>query len=270
MASNTSTEDLLKQVPMFAGLDRKELRHLADVCMHKRFAEGELIIEEGKAGLGLYIMVSGRVEVFKGSGDTRQVLVERGPGTSLGEMGLIDSQPRWASVLCLEQTDCLLITRDSFHDLVKHHAGIAWCLVPELTQRFRGVEARMLELMAERERPEQEPERVTEADTGPDSEEQTRAAGDKDTGPEKLLDLMRLEYAMLLTGAEGLEKSAGILRDFVASLARDTDLANQEKLEPILDTLPEALKSAGSKAIQDGERLPERLLASFRRELSRR
>ena len=60
-----------------------------------------------------------------------------GSGALLGEMALIDDQPRSASAVALEPTECLLITRDSFHTLVRKDPEIAWCIVPTLAERMR-------------------------------------------------------------------------------------------------------------------------------------
>ncbi len=265
----TDTQELLRQVPMFSDLSRKELRQLASVCMPKSYPADSLIIEEGKSGLGLYIITSGSVQVYKGQGKQKQVLTTRAAGGILGEMSLIDNQPRWASVVSLEHTQCLLITRDSFQSLVRRHTGIAWCIVPVLTERFRAVETRLLDQLA---RPEAgpevgmgEPQNVERAQEPKATRKPTRK-----TDTETLLDLLRVEYAMLLTGAEGLGRGADIMQDFLKSLARDTALSDSKGLEPLINALPQALKSAGTQALAEGERLPERLIASFRRELGRR
>ncbi len=269
--NSANTEDLLLQVPMFADLSRKELRHLAAVCMPKSYPRGSAIIEEGKAGLGMFIITSGRVEVYKGQGDQKQVLTTREAGGILGEMSLIDNQPRWASVVSLEHTKCLLITRDSFHSLVHKYAGIAWCIVPVLTERFRTVESRLLEQLAH---PGAEPEIEAETDesrkaaetAGPQKTRRPTAEPDTET----LLDLLRVEYAMLLAGAEGLGRGADIMQDFLKSLARDTALSDSKGLDALMDALPQALKNASAHALAEGERLPERLISTFRRELGRR
>ena len=260
---NQTPEELLAQVPLFAGLDARERKKLAAVCLLKRFPAGALIVEEGKPGLGLFIISSGRADVYRGRGEERQLLNILGAGGILGEMSLIDNQPRSASVEAVEPTECLLITRDSFHTLVQKHVQIAWCIVPVLADRFRMVEGKLLELMESPavgplEPAEEEPEKSAERETGegPDTE--------------RLLDALRAEYALLLAGTEALGRGAGIMETFFRSLARETELSEQQRLDPLLRTLPRAMRNAMSDALKEGEKLPERMISTFRREYRRR
>ena len=87
---------------------------------------------------------------------------------------------------------------------------------------------------------------------------------------ERMLDLLRVEYALCVSGAEGLGRSAGIMETFIRSLARGTELEREQELDRLLKVFPKALKEALSDALAEGENLPERMLATFRRELHRR
>ncbi|GAG10562.1 unnamed protein product, partial [marine sediment metagenome] len=59
---NADVKDVLAQVPLFSSLNRKALGKLAKLCVPKKFAAGELVIEEGKSGLGLFVITHGKVE----------------------------------------------------------------------------------------------------------------------------------------------------------------------------------------------------------------
>jgi CRP/FNR family cyclic AMP-dependent transcriptional regulator len=265
-AKSKNPEELLAQVPLFAGLDARDRRQLADVCLPKHFPSGSAIVEEGKPGLGLFIITSGRVEVYRGQGEKRQLVNTLGAGGILGEMALIDNQPRSATVLTVEPTECLLITRDSFHTLVQKHTRIAWCIVPILVDKFRRVEGKLLQLMdaagaADAETPDQAADATTE------KPEQQETPG---RNTERLLDALRAEYALLLAGTEALSRGAGVMETFFRSLARDTELSEQTRLDPLLRALPKAMRNAMTDALKEGEKLPERMVSTFRRELRRR
>jgi CRP-like cAMP-binding protein len=256
-------EELLAQVPLFAGLDARERKKLAAACLPKTFPAGAHMVEEGKPGLGLFIITRGRVEVYRGQGDEQQLLNTLGPGGILGEMSLIDNQPRSASVEAVEPTDCLLITRDSFHTLVQKHAQIAWCIVPVLAERFRRVEGKLLELM--------DSSAPGPADSATDEAGETKErqqTGGRDS--ERLLDALRAEYALLLAGTEALSRGAGVMETFFRSLARETELNEQKGLDPLLRSLPKAMRNAMADALKEGEKLPERMVSTFRREFRRR
>ena len=266
---DTSTEDLLREVPLFTGLSRKEIKQLAEVCLPKSFPAGTNIIDEGKPGLGLFVITAGKVDVFRGRGDAKRIVGTHEAGTIIGEMSLVDDQPRAASVVTLEPTECLLVTRDSFRTLVEKHPAIAWSIVPVITQRFRQTEQLLLEIMDASE---------GVAPTQGGNEPAAEAAAEKKEGEEqpqrlsseRMLDLLRVEYALCVSGAEGLGRSAGIMETFIRSLARGTELEREQELDRLLKVFPKALKEALSDALAEGENLPERMLATFRRELHRR
>lgn len=260
-------EALLEQVPLFARLDHKERKKLAAVCLPKTFPVNTHMVEEGKPGLGLFIITAGKVEVYRGTGDRKQSLNILGMGSILGEMSLIDNQPRSASVVTLEPTECLLITRDSFHTLVQKHPQTAWCIAQVLAERFRRVDSKLLELMDAQPQPETASEAVDETSRKPEEEEKKRPRG---IDTEGMLDALRAEYALLLAGTEGLNRSAQIMETFLRSLARETELTDSKHLESLLRALPKAMKTALADALVEGERLPERMLSSFRREFKRR
>ena len=85
-----STADVLRQVWLFSGLSEEQLDAVSSFTFQKTFAPGELIVEEGHTGNGLYVVVSGEVEVVKGLGTEQQrVLARRESGEVIGEMALL-------------------------------------------------------------------------------------------------------------------------------------------------------------------------------------
>jgi CRP/FNR family cyclic AMP-dependent transcriptional regulator len=260
-------EALLQHVPLFARLDHRERKKLAAVCLPKTFPVDTHIVEEGRPGLGLFIITAGKAEVYRGTGDDRQLLNTVETGSILGEMSLIDNQPRSASVVTVEPTECLLITRDSFHTLVQKQPQTAWCIAQVLAERFRRLDGKLLELMDTHAQPETTPADKTEAIPGESAKEEKKRLQAPDT--EHLLDALRAEYALLLAGTEGLSRSADIMETFLRSLAREMELTDSRRLEPLLKAVPKAMKSALADALVEGERLPERMLSTFRREFRR-
>lgn len=262
-------EALLEHVSLFARLDHKERKKLAAVCLPKTFPVDTHIVEEGKPGLGLFIITSGKAEVYRGTGDNRQLLNTLETGSILGEMSLIDNQPRSASVVTVEPTECLLITRDSFHTLVQKQPQTAWCIAQVLAERFRRIDSKLLELMDTHPQPEiASAETVEETTHEPGEGKKKKPLQGPDT--ERLLDALRAEYALLLASTEGLNRGTHIMETFLRSLARETELADTNRLEPFLKALPKAMKSAVTDALVEGERLPERMISTFRREFRRR
>lgn len=80
----------------------------------KVFPTGSLILREGDRGDAAYFIKSGKVEIFRTVDGSKVSLHQYGAGRVLGEMEIIDSQPCLASVVALEPTTCLVISRDAF------------------------------------------------------------------------------------------------------------------------------------------------------------
>jgi len=116
---------LLSELPLFRELTTTELMMVLMATNKKQYEPGQVIVREGNEGDSLFIVKEGEVEVRKydGKGSEHQ-LATLGPGECFGEISLIDSEPRSASVYA--QTDCTLyrITRNNFADLILHHKEI--------------------------------------------------------------------------------------------------------------------------------------------------
>ena len=104
--------EALRHVWLFSELTEDQLESISNFTFEKAFEPGELIVEEGQTGNGLYIIVSGNVEVLKGDlAESPQVLAKRGAGDVFGEMALLGEWPRTASVRALDAVQCLGIDR---------------------------------------------------------------------------------------------------------------------------------------------------------------
>ncbi len=137
------TEELLKGLEIFSKLTDKQIRKLARLFTPRRYAKGEILIKKGETGLGMFVIKSGLVEVFDTRDSHRVALAIVGAGKCVGEMSLMDERPRSANVEALEDTDCLLITRDSFNSLTRRDAEILWGIVPMLVERLRHADLRL-------------------------------------------------------------------------------------------------------------------------------
>ena len=145
-AQGLNVEERLKQLEIFSKLTDKQIRKLAQLCVVKRNPKGEVFIRKGDTGLGMYLIVSGRVEVFDTRDGGRVTLATLDAGKVVGEMSLMDARPRSAYVEAMEDTECLLITRDSFNSLTRRDPEILWGIVPLLADRLRHADKRLAEL----------------------------------------------------------------------------------------------------------------------------
>ena len=96
------------------------LRGLAERGQPRRYRKGTLLIQEGDHGDTQFIVMSGRVKAFSIDDRDREIVYGvYGPGEYLGEMSL-DGGPRSASVITLEPTVCVVITRQTLREHVDH------------------------------------------------------------------------------------------------------------------------------------------------------
>ena len=140
-------EELLKKVGLFSGLKKRGLKSLAEFCVERHFREGETLVKQGDSGIGLYIIVSGKVKVVKetADGDEMEVAVH-GPGDFFGEMTVLDNAPRSASVVAVEDTECLLLTAWVFKARMKVWPEIALKVLPVVVKRFREINEKFFAL----------------------------------------------------------------------------------------------------------------------------
>lgn len=139
------TEDLLASVSLFQKLDKKQIRQLAQLVREQRFDPGQAIVEEGRPGLGLYILAEGEAEVVRGN----MIIGHLGPGRFFGEMSLLDDLPRTATVRALTAVRCLSLTKWEFLGELEAHPQMALPLLPMLSRRARAAEERADRLKAE-------------------------------------------------------------------------------------------------------------------------
>jgi HEAT repeat protein len=127
----------LKSAPIFAEVEGEELAALADIALEHEFQPGEIIFEENQAPHHLYLIVEGKVEVFRRVNDAERPLANLGEKECFGEMAILDDQPRSASVRAIELTTVLKIDRGSFRELILERPQIAFAIFRILSGRLR-------------------------------------------------------------------------------------------------------------------------------------
>lgn len=142
-----STVASLKAQPLFAALDLTELRSLADRAHNRRYAAGEVLFAEGDVCQGLFVLVSGRVKIFKRSASGReQVLAVEEPGSSFAELPVFDGGPYPASASAMSDTEVLFISRADVRALCLERPEVALKILQVVAARQRRVVAVIEEL----------------------------------------------------------------------------------------------------------------------------
>ncbi len=132
------TSALLAGVPFFSGLAEDDLEQISEHATPESFRRGALIISDGDPADALYVVINGRVKVFLGSDDGKEVVLTiLGPGESFGEIALLDEEPRSASVAAMEKTTVLVIRRDRFLELLRENSDLSWAMIRSLSHLVR-------------------------------------------------------------------------------------------------------------------------------------
>ena len=141
-----STADELRRIWLFEGLTEDQLNSLSPFTYRKKFGPGELIVEEGHTGNGLYVIVSGNVEVIKGLETEQQQIVNKlGAGEFFGEMALLGEWPRTATVRAVDNVECLGIDRWVFLAQLERQPKVGIRMLHILAQRLRDSDARLVQ-----------------------------------------------------------------------------------------------------------------------------
>lgn len=140
----TDVEAALASIPMFRHLGNRQRARLAQHFCRRAYPAGAVIVRQGDTSMSFYIVLSGRVRVVRHSaGDDGIDIVDEGPGSFFGEMGVIDDLPRAATVMALEPTECGLLAKWDFQRELSADPGIALSLISVLNARIRTLEDRL-------------------------------------------------------------------------------------------------------------------------------
>jgi CRP/FNR family transcriptional regulator, cyclic AMP receptor protein len=129
---------LLTEIPFFNFLDESERVSLAAQLEEVQVPEGTVLFNYGEPGDCLYVIRSGKAEVFfKDDTGTRIVLETAGTGDVVGELSLLDGGPRTASVVVTEALDALRLDRGDLDQFLRRHPAAAIDLLSAMGRRLR-------------------------------------------------------------------------------------------------------------------------------------
>lgn len=124
---------LLKSVSLFSEVPDPILFEIASIVKDEMVAEGKTIIHKGDLGDFMYIIAYGRVRVH----DSDQTIIELGEKDEFGELALLDSEPRSASVTATEETHLLRLDQHTFYELTSDYPEVLRGIIQVLSSRLR-------------------------------------------------------------------------------------------------------------------------------------
>ena len=123
----------LKEIPLFRELDVFTLQQIQKISAYQKVPAEETIIAEGEEGDSLYVVIRGKVGVYKGETKVNEI----GAGGLLGEMAVIEKQKRSATIKTLEETDFLVIQGEDFAALLERNSSVSGSVIRMLSGRLR-------------------------------------------------------------------------------------------------------------------------------------
>jgi CRP-like cAMP-binding protein len=134
--ADTGVVERLREVPIFHGLDEKELHRIAEVGKEVTFKPGAVVAEQDGGAAGFHLILEGEVSVDVNGVERARLR----SGQYFGEMSLIDGQPRSATVKAEVPTTTFALTSWQFLPLLDEYPSISRALLVELSGRLRRVE----------------------------------------------------------------------------------------------------------------------------------
>jgi CRP/FNR family transcriptional regulator len=131
-------ESALKRCPLFSGLDNGDLSELEGISASKTYPKGTLIFSEDEEAKGFYVVLSGRVKVYKLSPEGKeQILHIIAPGETFAEAALFAGSTYPAFAESLAQTRVLYFSKESFLNFIRENPQISLNIIASLSQWLR-------------------------------------------------------------------------------------------------------------------------------------
>jgi CRP/FNR family transcriptional regulator, cyclic AMP receptor protein len=152
-SASEMVEDILKMLghtQFFDDFTRDDIARLSHFMVVYRAEAGQIIIREGEHDDYMLFILQGRISIVKSDGHgERRAMASAGPGSTLGEMSMIDGEPRFATCIAVDTTTFAVFGRDSMVRIIMEEpalgAKILIKLVTMLSQRLRETSANLLQ-----------------------------------------------------------------------------------------------------------------------------
>lgn len=123
-------------VPLFSDMSKEAFVPLVERMGYLKVPAGHTVVSEGEEGSSLFILLFGEVLVTKGTGEERRELARLGAGSLFGELALITSKPRSATVVTTQAAELFEIDRKSVEEVAASHPSITQDLVKFARRRL--------------------------------------------------------------------------------------------------------------------------------------
>jgi len=144
---SSQPSEFLKSCHLFAGTSSGDREKLLSVAKNRECNRGELLFEEGQIADGFYVVISGKIKVFKLSPDGRErILHVIQPGNSFADAAIFDDGAFPAFAMCIDQSSLLFFPKDQFLALLHRHPQLAINMIAGLSRFLRNFASQIEDL----------------------------------------------------------------------------------------------------------------------------
>jgi CRP/FNR family cyclic AMP-dependent transcriptional regulator len=127
---------VLRTVPLFEGLDFRDLKKIELIVHERTFMPDEVVFHERQPGTGMYIIKKGLIKLTKTTNGEKTKIAELGEGEFFGEMSLLEDYPRSAQATAVIKTELLGVFRPDLFDLIERNPRLGSKILLKLSQRL--------------------------------------------------------------------------------------------------------------------------------------
>jgi HEAT repeat protein len=128
---------LLREIPIFADLSAEDLGLVANIAREEWYPANTVIFHQGQEGNVMFVIVEGRLQVVRTFDNVEKTLAERGPGEFVGEMAVIESAPRVATLRTQSDVRLLAIDGETFKGILRERPEVAFAVLRNISRRLR-------------------------------------------------------------------------------------------------------------------------------------
>lgn len=130
--------EVLRRIPLFAGLGEDDLQALAGLLRERRFHRGAIVVAQGDPGDALFLIAAGQLKVAVFAEDGREVILTVfATGGFFGDMAILDDEPRSAHVIAMTDSVLFQLRRDDFRARLRASPDLGIAMLRELSFRLR-------------------------------------------------------------------------------------------------------------------------------------
>jgi CRP/FNR family transcriptional regulator, dissimilatory nitrate respiration regulator len=130
--------EIISKSSLFNGLPVEYLEEIREIAIEKNYIKGENIFTEGEEGSGFYLVLKGKVKIFKLSADGKEKILHiLGSSEPFGEVAVFSGKDFPANAICLEASLLLFFPREAFVRLISENPALSLNMLSVLSQRLK-------------------------------------------------------------------------------------------------------------------------------------